>query len=369
MFIGAVVFGIVAAVLAGLYIQLRGDAYLATLQGRDQERLVEVVVAAANLEPGTVVGPGNMQVREIAYNLAQPGTIRPAQFDQIAGRVLVEPLAHGAPLHRLFMDDSYALDFSDTLEIGRRAITVQVDEVNAIGGHLRAGDVIDIFAMLPPIDADSTDGESVVPVLHRVTVLAAGPHVAEDYKEKLLAGVPPPDQRFNNVTVDVSSREAALLSQAQDKGDLITVLRNRKDASGVEFASISLRDLMEHGRTLRDQQPELRTTKGGFLVDEDGNVYTEDGVLLEGVSLDENGNVVTADGTVLLAEELVVNPDGTVSTKDGTLLAGVTGSEVLAPGDEGGGSGYGSDGARVEFLSGGNSNNGVAVVSELPVLE
>lgn len=357
MFGGAVIFGVVAALLAGLYLKLRGDAYLDSLRGRDSQ-VVRVVVASSDLEPGTVVGPEFFQVRAIPYNLVSQGTVRPGNFDAIVGRVLVEPLARGAALHRLFVDDTYALSFSDTIDEGRRAMTIQVDELNSIGGLARPGDKIDVFVLLPPQPGDVS--ETVIPVLQSVRVLAAGQEASEDYKEKLMTGDGPPPQRFSNITIDVAPREGALVAQAVEKGDLITLLRNRNDLSPVGFTRVGLQDLIAQAESLR-KEPPMEELQGGFYRDADGNVRTADGQILEGVTVDENGNVVTASGEILRADEIEITADGLVLNKaTGELVAGVSASEApLAPGEP----------LRVEFIVGGVSKDGVATVGELPVLK
>ena len=70
MIVGAVGFGLIAALLAGLYIQARGDAYLRSLAGGEVEE-ISVIVASSNLQEGTVVSEkyfGNTFAAQVAVD-------------------------------------------------------------------------------------------------------------------------------------------------------------------------------------------------------------------------------------------------------------------------------------------------------------
>ena len=415
MIIAAVVFGIFAAVLAGFYIKLRGDAYLRSLEGREEvER--SVVVASQDLPRGTVVDARYFSVRTVNESMLHRDAVAPSSFDAIKGRVLVEDMRGGTPLLDSFLEDSFPVSFSDTLEPGRRAITIQVDELNSIGGLARAGDTIDVYVLISPAvgavgngvtpqglgDLDLADLASnvVMPVLQGVEVLAAGEEVLEDYQEKLAFRREAPTTRYSNVTIDVSAREGALISQAIDQGDLITMLRNRDDETKADFASVGISDLFANAQLLAIQAREERkkaleqgfvvdedgtvrlatgevvegavVNEGGFIVGPDGQVFTPDGQVIEGATVDENGNVVAPNGEILVASEITVGPDGKVRKLDGTQIAGLSG-ESIADSDVAtvvaGLTELINESRGVSFLAGGNSKDGIAEVSELPVLE
>jgi pilus assembly protein CpaB len=346
IFIVAVLIGLLAAGLASLYIKLKGDAYLASLKGVDEVE-TSVVVATANLQPGTIISGANMSVRNMPIDLVHANAVTPTQFSLMEGKVLIEAMSQGSALLRSFIDKEYADDFSDTLEIGRRAITMEVDELNSIGGLARPGNRIDVFVQLPPGSTDPNDQrDMVIPVLQDLLVLATGQFTYGEYREKVLVQGRRPEDSFSNVTVDVTPKEGALLTQAIDKGNIIIMLRNRDDRGVASFAQIVPIDLVKNAQEMvkRYQTGDkfivtedgivmtadgrvmegMTVTKDGFLVDENGNIMTKDGVILEGVTLNENGEVVTADGTVLKESEIVVNADGSIAVAKTKTLIGVT---------------------------------------------
>lgn len=325
MLLWAIGFGILAAILAGLYIKQRAEDYLARLKAREAPE-VAVVVAKTNLPRGTVLGSDNLAVRPVPLDLVPSGAVRPEQFPAVKGRVLVEPVAKGTPLLQAFIEDSIALDFSDTIDLGRRAMTIEVDELKSIGGLARPGNRIDIFAHLPPGTQSKGDNKDVVvPVLQDILVLATGKSAFKDYQEKVLLGGLQPEQRYTNITVNVSARQAALLAQAQDKGDLFTLLRNRKDRGTATFSEIMPADLFTNAVAMAQESITRNQARSldNLRVTEDGRIVTKDGIEIKDPNIIvKDGVVMTKDGVVLNGKGLVVDKDGRIRTADGHLVSG-----------------------------------------------
>lgn len=349
----ALVFGVAAAGLAMLYLNQREAELVEAL--RPKSEMVAVVVASRDLVKGDRLDASTLSVREIPAEYVNPEAIRPDDFAAIEGEVLVQNLAAGRPLLRSFIGREFPLDFSDTIPEKRRAMTIQVDEINSIAGLIRPGNHIDLFINLPPGTGgagDEAESSEVVPVLENVEVLATGQDTARDYEEKvriLRGGVPvQPNQNYTTLTINVTAKEAALLNIAQDKGDLMALLRNRRDGSGSGFTKVSTNTVRNHAQVLAEHaavRAAAKSIEGGLVVGddgvirtrdgkvlanqnlvvaEDGTIMTRDGVVLSGrgLSVNENGELVTADGRVVDPDKLVVAPDGTVMTGDGGVLPG-----------------------------------------------
>lgn len=349
----AVVFGLAAAGLAMLYLNQREAELVEALTPKSE--LVPVVVASRDLVKGDVLDGSTLSIREIPSEYVNPDAVRPDQFADIEGEVLVQNLAAGRPLLRSFIGREFPLDFSDTIPEKRRAMTIQVDEINSISGLIRPGNRIDLFVNLPPGAGgadDKSQSNEVVPVLENVEVLATGQDAARDYEEKvriLRGGIPiQPDQNYTTLTINVTAKQAALLAIAQDKGDMMALLRNRKDNSGSGFTKVSTETVKSHAQTLARQaaaRNAAKTMKGKLVVGEDGVIRTRDGKVLanqnlviaedgtimtkngvvlsgRGLSINEKGELVTADGRVVDPDSIIVTADGTVMTKDGDILGG-----------------------------------------------
>ena len=313
----AVGLGVLGAFLAMLYLNAR-EAELRELL-KPKSLPIDVVVASRDLVKGDVLDGSTLSVRQIPSDFVSLQAIRPNQFDAIAGKILQENLASGKPLLRSFIGDEFPLDFSDTIEEKRRAMTIQVDEINSFSGLLRPGNRIDLMVNMA---ASSGSGKQVVPVLENVEVLSTGRETAYDYEEKvrlLRGGVGVrPEQNFTNVTVNVTPREGALLAIAQDTGDVIALLRNRRDESGSGFTQVG-NDNIEQNAVQLAQQAEIRAASKSIS---NSIVASYDDTLSKSIVVGDDGILRTADGVALANQDLQIAPDGSIKTKNGIDLAG-----------------------------------------------
>jgi pilus assembly protein CpaB len=112
---------------------------------------VPVVVAAADLRPGLVLGPADLAVARWPADLAPEGLARSPT--DLTGRALAGPLRAGEPVTdvRLVGPGLTAL-----LDPGQQAVPVRLADL-AVAASLRAGDRVDVLAT-----TDETDVADVV---------------------------------------------------------------------------------------------------------------------------------------------------------------------------------------------------------------
>ena len=353
----ALALGLAGAGLSMLYLNAREAQLREALKPKSQP--IAVVVASRDLVKGDKLNSSTLSIRRIPSEYVDPNALTPDEFDSVDGEVLVQNLAKGKPLLKSFIGREFPLDFSDTIPEQRRAMTIQVDEINSIAGLIRPGNRVDLFVNLPASAFDDgkeqtsgSPGNQILPVLENVEVLATGQSTARDYEEKvrLLRGgvMAQPDTHFTNLTLNVTPKEAALLAMSLDKGDLLALLRNRKDTGGSGFVKVSTDTISSHaqqlataaairaaaskadGRLVVGKDGVIRTKDGkvlanqNLIVGEDGTIMTKDGVVLSGRGLrvNDKGQLVTADGKVVDPDNLMLTADGRLITKDGTVLAG-----------------------------------------------
>jgi pilus assembly protein CpaB len=382
--IGAVVFGLVAAILSYLFLQSRAKAIEAELRG-ERDTLVDVVIAKQDLPKGLKITDQYFEIGQVPGKYVHPNALRPTNFFDYAGRFLATDMQAGKTLLDSFLVEDFPIDFSDLVSQGRRAITVTVDDVSSFSGLLRPGNRIDLYVNIPTnvtgftpggaipvslpgpsaeagaeaaagaISAATAPRDVILPVLQDVRVLATGREAYDETLDKLSYPQQRRSDNFTNIALDVTPEQAALISVAEDKGDLIAVLRNRNDRSSAEFTGVTPLDLVRNARRMQqaeamrqaaaamgatiDANGNLVTADGRVIpadqvvVGPDGSIRTKDGKLLApsealrkaaaaaGATIDENGNWVTADGKVIPADQIVVGPNGTVTTRDGKVLA------------------------------------------------
>ncbi|MEM7540158.1 MAG: Flp pilus assembly protein CpaB [Pseudomonadota bacterium] len=364
LFGGAVLFGIVAAIVAYIYLQAK-DRALEAKHAAEQPQQIEVVVAGTDLPEGTKIGYEHFGTRPLPRTFVHSEAVLPGEFDHFIGRFLTTPISAGTSLLRSHMDRKFPIDFSDTIEMGQRAITVQVDDLDGVAGLIRPGNRVDIFVHLPvrasgvlpaslnALGAEKPPSAIVVPVIQDIFVLATADIPYQSSLDSLQRPQPSGERRYSNITLQTTPEQAALLEASREAGDLLAILRNREDRGVAEFDAMSSYDIAVNAvKVRREQQLRKLAEEAGATINEngdwvaadgtviksdnivlnaDGTASTKDGQLLgapkmaelaakAGASINENGDWVLADGTVVAAEDVVVNADGTITTRDGTLI-------------------------------------------------
>ena len=378
LLIGAVGFGLFAALMSYFYLKSEEASLIKKYAGNDRGEVV-LLVAATDLRKGTLLRQEHLSQRSIPANFAHSDAIPSAEYEKYLGRSIEVNVAAGKPILKSFLDDGFPVDFSDTVPVGRRALTVLVDDINSIAGFVRPGNRIDLFVnvsldytgfssayltsdlvdQLPAavrdsipqslIDiASSGSGDDaqidelvsaalpediIMPVLQNVRVLATGREPYRENLDKLNYPQPRQERNFSTFTLDVTAREAALISAAIDKGELLAILRNRNDESMADFTKVSAHDLfanaeqmaIEGAATAARVAAAAGVDDRGNLIDADGNtLMSADQLAAAGLMVNENGEIVDANGNVVDPNDLVVTADGRVLNKQDLEKAGYT---------------------------------------------
>ena len=460
----AVGVGILAAFLAIQYLKLR-EAALKEAYLKSNDKLVMVVVAKANLPAGTVLNKSNLAARKVPSMYVHKQAVPPGKFEVVQGRRLLESLGKGRPLLWSHVTGDQRRDFSDVVVVGRRAVTIPVDQLSSIENMIEPGNKVDLYVTLPmTLAGGSGEGDVVFPLLQNVEVLATGRRLNPKVQAAMLASYGQSSRNFNTLTINVKAEEASLLFASSTAGRLSASLRNRNDNDFV-FTSVRPNEIIALAQKLsqkintktqvvRDKDGNIigkvvngrvvdkngkvigRVNSDGTVVNSTGEiigsaspetVLTEKvvrdkngkiiGKVVNGKVVDENGNVigkVNADGSVVsntgeqmgtLSEEIIdkveivrdkngkiigrvvngkvvdadgniigkVNDDGSVVSNSGKILGVVSKEKVtdeiarkFSKGRNGAG-GVGSRNLLVDYLVGGNSKDGVAVVNKIPI--
>jgi pilus assembly protein CpaB len=391
MLISAILFGLAAAGLSVLYLNAREAAILESLLG-DEEVLMTVIVANRDLPKGTRLEEEYLSTMDMPAKFVADSTLTLDNFENHLGQFLNNYITAGKPVVASDIDEKFPRDFSDLIEAGHRALTVQVDEVNSISGMLRPGNKVDIYviiqakttgykpatttaAALPTalsdsaiqaaaqaaglpagidlptdqlkglVDVQEKPKDVIMPVVQDVRVLAAGQEAYRAYLDQYQLPQFRTEAGFAAVTLDVTPKQAALLSLADDKGDLVAILRHRDDRGLADFDGITPFDLVKEAARMKKQSDRIKAAAAaGLTIDENGNyvdangniiakedlIFNADGsvttkqALMEaaGYTMNENGEWVDKDGNVIDPDDIVVLANGTVMTKDGKIISG-----------------------------------------------
>jgi pilus assembly protein CpaB len=191
-----------------------------------ESRMTPVVVARRDLAPGSVLTADTFAVREIPADYIPNGAITPDKFGGYEGKFLSEPLASGKPLLRHYIKGITQVEkFSDLLQPGQRAITLQVDGVSSVEHMIEAGDYIDLGVKYKK-------GAGFDLLLERVLVLSTGNLTTADPKAPGMYK----NADYGTLTLGVQDSYVEKVFEAHAKGELAFLLRNEKDKNLARYS-------------------------------------------------------------------------------------------------------------------------------------
>nr|WP_321330584.1 Flp pilus assembly protein CpaB [Alcaligenes faecalis] len=241
-------FGLLA-LLAGLMAAGTSSRYL----DRQEEALrqaahrvqLDRVVAASSLAAGTVLQAEHLAARAFPAELVPSDSWDVAQFENLLGQVLSQPLRAGDLISKAHVQE-VSSPFSEQLLSGRRALTVPVDAISSVSGLIRPGDLIDIY-----VSFDDRQRRVTAPLLQSVLVLATGQKSGEGSATARVD-----KDAYNTLTLDVGPDDALKLLAARQHGRISALLRNPDDHTPHQAAVRGeLADILGLGPGASPKQP------------------------------------------------------------------------------------------------------------------
>lgn len=209
-----------------------------SIEAKDKDKaMVKVVVAKQDLDKGSVLSPENMATRDIPKEWAHSDAITSDQYNRADGSRLALPANAGEPVLWAQVEHEKVSSFSTKLEIGRRAVTLPVDEISSISGMLAPEDLIDII-----VSVQKDTRSYTFTLLQSMRVLATGTKVSQTDTDE--SGKP---SSFSTVTLDTSPEDAKKLIAAREVGRITALLRSPTDAANVSLSRAEANDLLGLG--------------------------------------------------------------------------------------------------------------------------
>lgn len=261
MLLIAIGLALLATFLTTQYLKSREAAIADEVTARAKQGgpRVAVAVPIKDLPVGTPLEGNLVAAREVAADLIYPDAILAEDFEKFKGQSLIRPVLHGRPLLRADVRPMYA-DFAGTLTPGTRAITIDVDELNSVAHMVQPGNLIDLMLVIKRDDG----GNSVVPFMDKMKVLATGQKIIQDGSGEVGPQVKK-GLSYSNLTLEVTPSQAARLTLAQDLGKMRFVLRNEKDTVSEDF-SVNAQNIFDEV-TVRANMNKSKLAKVGGMVE------------------------------------------------------------------------------------------------------
>lgn len=206
-----------AAVGTGLGTRqyLRASEARARVALEQQFRPTPVIVARADLLPGSTLGPEVLAIRNMPSDYLPASAMRPVQAPELMGRTVAHAVRAGEPIQSALLKTRDDASLAQRVALGRRAVTIAVDESAAIAGLVRPGDRVDVRWR-----------GGGLPLLN-VAVLATGSQVVRNETGKA--------QDYSTLTLELAEADARRLTE-RDGGDLRVALRNPADTGDAMLA-------------------------------------------------------------------------------------------------------------------------------------
>ncbi len=231
----AVVFGVVAVVLANMWLANQRSAIASTAAEGPRE---SIVVAAVALKFGDVLTTDKL--REIAWpaGALPAGAFKTSKelLDAAGGsRQALQAIGANEPvLAAKITGPGQRATLSAVLAEGMRAVSIRVNDVLGVAGFVFPGDRVDVLLTRTVRDTDNNEQSYVDVLLQSVKVLAVD-QVADESKENPTV--------VKAVTVEVDTKDAQKLTLAAGSGQLSLALRQAASSEGEMTQRITLADL------------------------------------------------------------------------------------------------------------------------------
>ncbi len=213
----ALILAVVAVVLVRNYISQTERKFV------KEEKKAFVIVATANVPAGTTIDETMVRFEGIPEKYVQPKAI--ASQSLVVGKRAMADIFAGEQI----MSTKLTLAVKDTslamrTPQGKRAMTITIPFLSAVGGKVRPGDYVDVVGIFPyNAQVDGKVVTELVSVTLFQNIMILGVEGAGGIVER---GKPSPTAPSDLiVTLALTPKEIALLIYAMDQGKLKLVLR------------------------------------------------------------------------------------------------------------------------------------------------
>lgn len=176
---------------------------------------VAYVVASKEILSGSLISTDNVSQRNMPSDYQQSNAVLATDFSSIDGLALKVDLKPGDIVMHSMVDNKK--DIAKLIPLGRRALTIPVDDESSISTMLKPGNLIDLMVTL-----QSAEKTITVPLMQGVKILATGKQTDDSDELSSTTG-------YTNITLDVSADDAKNITLAASMGRISAILRNPDD--------------------------------------------------------------------------------------------------------------------------------------------
>jgi pilus assembly protein CpaB len=183
--------------------------------------MTRIVIAAQDLEIGTLLGADNLTLAEWPKSNVPKGAFD--NIEAVAGRIAVTRLPAGGPLQAAELaEPGSGAGLVALIPPGRRAMSIKVDEVSGVAGFILPNTYVDVISVNNKANRETREAKTI---LKKIKVLAIAQETTTDKgKAKIV----------KSVTLELLPKEAETLALHSILGSIHLILRNPLEMLGDE---------------------------------------------------------------------------------------------------------------------------------------
>lgn len=236
-------------------IQEQAERSLANIQANQ----TAVLVAKKEIPRGMVIDAEMLETAIVPNQYLQPKAV--TSLDRVVGMITIAPISKGEQLSLTKLSSFRGGGgLAEATPVGKRAITISVDNIASLAGMIKAGDYVDVIAMIP-IPVQTQEGKvatqvAAMPLFQNVLVLAVGQETAASpaqegrYRKEEKREISP------LITLALGPQEANLIVFVQEQGKIRLVLRSPADSQIQPIQPIGWDTLFQYLMPKEAPQPE-----------------------------------------------------------------------------------------------------------------
>lgn len=266
---------IVLALFTSLFIYL----WLKKEQDKAQRQIpkVKILVAARPIPAREIVEKDMIRYEEIP---SSPITDKIAQKEEeVVGKVATSAIILGEALYKdKFIEKGAGAGLSFIVPLGKRAVTISVNNTTGVAGLLKPGDFVDVISTFD-VPRIQVEGEQRPPISMSITLLQNVQILALDTITEVSPPTPAPPSMtallpsYTMVTLAISPKDAERLTLLAEKSINRLALRSVKDSaiyftSGITLDALAgIKETDKTTRTIRKIERREKVVAGGTLYD------------------------------------------------------------------------------------------------------
>lgn len=236
----------------------------------EQANRVAVLVAKQDIPKGTVIDTAMLETAIFPKQYIAPQAV--TSLDRIAGMITIASISKGEQIILTKLTHPRQTgSLAEATPVGKRAITISVDNLAALAGMIKPGDYVDVIAMVPvPVqtpDGKTTTQVAIMPLFQNVLVLAVGQRTgtvaaAESrYREEEKREI------SSLITLALGPQEASLIAFVQEQGKIRLVLRSPADSQVQPVLPATWETLFQYVMPKETAKPEPKEEKSKATIE------------------------------------------------------------------------------------------------------